>query len=191
MVGPRAHGPKGRLQLGRLAIRVRFPVGPLETEGIRIGLGSCVLSSRPGNGVWGSIPRPSARSTQQIQPGVRGVAVAARLAVNQEARVRLPSNALLPSRSNPRVCSWESKQPPNLPHEVRLLALVLNRPALERAARWHCPRGAPDSHPTRRRSWTRFDSWRGRFLFNGSELSAKKGRAARFDGANLPRPAVS
>jgi hypothetical protein len=51
--------------------------------------------------------------------GVRGVAVSARLVVNQRARVRLPSDTLL------RVCSRESRQPPKLPHGVRLLALVL------------------------------------------------------------------
>ena len=33
-----AHGPTGRRQLGRLEIRVRFPVGPLITEGSRIRL---------------------------------------------------------------------------------------------------------------------------------------------------------
>ena len=51
--------------------------------------------------------------------GVCGVAVTARLAVNQEVRVQLPSDTLT------RVCSWESRQPPKLLYGVRLLALVL------------------------------------------------------------------
>ena len=48
--------------------------------------------------------------------------------MNQEVRVRLPSDTLAVHRamgSTTRVCSWESRQPPKLLHGVQLLALVL------------------------------------------------------------------
>ena len=88
--------------------------------------------------------------------GVRSVAASARLAVNQKVWVRLPSDTLgrdqgkgigdreilfpfpAPHSLVPaftRVCSWESKQPPKLPHGVRLLALVLEADVARREQR--------------------------------------------------------
>ena len=48
----RAHGPTGRHRPGVAEIRVRFSVSPLLTEGIRIGSGNWLLTSRPSWG-WG------------------------------------------------------------------------------------------------------------------------------------------
>jgi hypothetical protein len=127
--------------------------------------------------------------------GVCGVAVAARLAVNQEVRVRLPSDTLAARRTTSRftrVCSWESQRPPKPPHGVRLLALVLlacecagshgslrncktgfnsSAGCLEKLR----PRGVLDWHATLRRLRSRFDSWRGRSL--GLRLVASFGRS--------------
>ena len=68
----RADGPTGRHRPGVAEIRVRFPVGPLDTEGNRIGLGDWLLTSCPGNGV-GGFDSPTFRlwldGEMEIMPG--------------------------------------------------------------------------------------------------------------------------
>jgi hypothetical protein len=71
-----------------------IPGGSTETEGIRIGLGSCVLSSRPGYGVWGSILRPSAGYGSMVKR-------TSSLASNKVFRVRFLVGLLVHTEGQP------------------------------------------------------------------------------------------
>ena len=116
----RAHGPTGRHRHGMAVIRVRFPVSPLlELNSRKIaGYGLPGRSAKPRDpSLWSFgfdshvfrcrrlrpdgeteiIPRfyrgvPGSNPGRAAVYGVRGVGVAACLAVNQEVRVRLPSD---------------------------------------------------------------------------------------------------
>ena len=91
----------------------------------------------------------------------------------------------LPLRKRPLECAGFARDPPKVVDQVRFLARALfqsvprecvGRTAVFEAARpgpipgrgtcvASCPRGVTDSHTTLRRSWTRFNSWRGHSCF--------------------------
>ena len=113
-----AAGPTGRRLACNQEIGVQFPGGPLIDEYF-----SSMVKRKS---FLASNEEVRVRLLVELlkSHGFRGVAVAARLAVNQEAWVRLPSDT--PVDRFTRMCSWESRQPPKLVHGVRILALVLN-----------------------------------------------------------------